>query len=161
MSWLDMAIGLAKQFEGCSLGAYPDPARGWACPTIGYGATGPGITQGTVWTQAQADADLRQRMAACGVVVDKHVSVVLNDEPKAALCDFIYNVGEGAFETSTLLRLLNGGDAQGAANEFEKWNLAAGKVLPGLVKRRDAEKALFLLGTNFAGEPQSQPEAVT
>lgn len=135
--------------------------RGWECPTIGYGATGPAIVQGTVWTQAQADADLRQRMAACGVVVDKHVSVPLNDEPKAALCDFVYNVGQANFESSTLLRLLNAGDVPGAANEFGKWNLAAGEVLPGLVKRRDAEKALFLLGANFAGEPQSQPEAVT
>lgn len=158
MNWLDMAMDLAKQFEGCSLGAYPDPVYGWRVATIGYGATGPNIVQGTVWTQAQADDDLRARMGACGVVVDKHVMVALNDEPKAALCDFIYNVGSGNFEVSTLLKKLNAGDFEGASDEFEKWNLADGKVLPGLVKRRDAEKALFLLGANLSGEPQTSTE---
>lgn len=156
MSWADMAIALAKQFEGCRLQAYPDPAKGWTLPTIGYGATGDGITRETVWTQIQADTDLTNRMKAIGARIDEIVSAALTDEMKGALCDFAYNVGLGALQHSTLLAKLNAGDVQGAIDEFGKWDMAGGQVLPGLERRRDAEKALFTLGANFA---QSQPEA--
>lgn len=61
-----------------------------------------------------------------------------------ALASFVFNVGLGAFEKSKLRRLLKAGDKAGAANEFPRWNKAAGKVLPGLVTRRAAERALFL-----------------
>jgi lysozyme len=142
-----MAMDLAKQFEGCELKAYPDPARGWDLPTIGYGCTGPDITRDTVWTQAQADAELEQRMTGFGKSVDRLVKVPITDEQKGALADFAYNLGSVALQNSTLLRLMNGGDAAGAADEFRKWVKAGGVTLPGLVKRRDAERALFLLGS--------------
>jgi lysozyme len=158
MTWLDLAMNLAKEFESCSLEAYPYPVYGWRVATIGWGATGSAITQGTVWTQAQCDADLALRMKACGQAVDRLVKVPLNDEPKAALCDFVYNEGEGNLAHSTLLAHLNAGDMQGAADEFPKWNLADGHELAGLVRRRAAERALFLLGANFAGESSPQPE---
>ncbi|MDU2883127.1 MAG: lysozyme, partial [Enterobacter sp.] len=61
-----------------------------------------------------------------------------------ALVDFAYNLGVKALEGSTLLKKLNAGDYAGAAAEFPKWNKAGGKVLPGLVKRREAERTLFL-----------------
>lgn len=147
MGWLEMATDLAKEFEGCELKAYPDPAKGWLVPTVGYGATGYGIGKDTVWTQQQADADLDNRMRAIGSQIDSLVTVPLNDEPKAALCDFGYNVGLTALSNSTLLRKLNAGDMQGAADEFPKWTHAGNVTLPGLVKRRDAERALFLLGS--------------
>lgn len=147
MAWIDLAVALAKESEGCRLRAYPDPATGADPWTVGYGATGYGITRDTVWTQEQADADLQNRLRAIGVRIDELVKVSITDEQKAALCDFAYNLGIGALAGSTLLRLLNEGDTQGAADEFPKWNKAAGKVLPGLVKRRDAERALFLLGS--------------
>jgi lysozyme len=147
MGWLELAMDLAKQFEGCELKAYPDPARGWDLPTIGYGCTGPDITRDTVWTQAQADAELEQRMNGFGESVDRLVKVPVTDEQKGALADFAYNLGPVALQNSTLLRLLNGGDAAGAADEFRKWVKAGGVTLPGLVKRRDAERALFLLGS--------------
>jgi lysozyme len=147
MGWLEMAMDLAKQYEGCELKAYPDPARGWDLPTIGYGCTGPDITRDTVWTQAQADAELEQRMTGFGESVDRLVKVPITDEQKGALADFAYNLGPVALQNSTLLRLLNGGDAAGAADEFRKWVKAGGVTLPGLVKRRDAERALFLLGS--------------
>ena len=150
--WADMAMDLAKQFEGCSLTAYPDPAKGWAIPTIGYGATGPDIYRSLVWTQEQADADLKSRIEALGPQIDRCVPMTLTDEMKGAMVDLAYNIGIGAFQGSTLLEKLRAGDPQGAADEFPKWNQAGGKVLPGLVKRRDAERALFLLGCNFEVE---------
>ncbi|RQS63830.1 lysozyme [Burkholderia sp. Bp8984] len=151
MSWLEFAVGLAKQFEGCSLTAYPDPATHADPWTIGYGATGYGITRDTVWTQDQADADLQQRMKAIGIRIDQIITAPISDEQKGALCDFAYNIGIGALQHSTLLAKLNSGDMQRAADEFPKWDMAAGRVIAGLQKRRDAERALFILGSNFSG----------
>jgi lysozyme len=166
MTWLDMAISLAKEFEGCSLEAYPDPVYGWRKATVGYGATGPAIVQGTVWTQAQADADLAYRMGGIGTQIDALVTVPISDEQKGALCDFAYNEGIGNLQRSTLLSLLNAGQIQAAADQFPVWDLAGGEVLPGLVARRAAERGLFILGSNFSqdkspGEPQPQPEQST
>lgn len=158
MGWIDMAMDLAKEFEGCRLEAYPDPVYGWRCATVGYGATGPAIVQGTVWTQEQADADLLYRMGGVGDRIDTLVTVSISDEQKAALCDFAYNVGLGALERSTLLACVNVNHMQGAADQFPLWNKAGGQVLYGLTKRRAAERALFLLGANLSGEPQTQPE---
>lgn len=164
MTWLDMAINLAKQFEGCKLEAYPDPEYGWRVATVGFGATGPSITQGTVWTQAQADADLQYRMSGVGNHIDSLVTIPIGDEQKAALCDLAYNIGLGAFGSSTLLRMLNGHNMQGAADQFLVWNKSNGVVLDGLVNRRKAERAMFMLGSDFtqdpaSGEAQPQPEA--
>jgi lysozyme len=149
MTWCEYAEKQIKGYEGCELHAYPDPATGGAPWTIGYGATGPGITKGTVWTQEQADMDLRARVVSLGAFVDSIVKIVITDEQKAALISFAYNVGKGALKGSTLLRKLNAGDVEGAANEFLRWNKAAGKVMAGLTKRRDGERALFLLGSSF------------
>ena len=80
MGWLDMAIDLAKQFEGCSLKAYPDQVYGWRRATIGYGATGPSICMNTAWTQAQADTDLEYRMRGLGAHIDSAVTVSISDE---------------------------------------------------------------------------------
>ena len=165
MSWLDMAIDLAKQFEGCSLTAYPDPAYGWKCATVGFGATGPSIIEGTVWTQEQADADLLYRMKGIGDHMDLLVTVPLTDEQKGAMVDLAYNIGMGAFQNSTLLACVNVNHMQGAADQFSRWTKANGVELAGLVKRRDAERALFLLGSNLttpeeaAKEAPPQPEA--
>ena len=158
MEWLDKAIDLAKQFEGCQLEAYPDPMYGWKCATVGYGATGSAIVQGTVWTQAQADADLTYRMKGIGAHIDTLVQVPVSDEQKAAMCDLAYNIGLGAFERSTLLACVNVNHMQGAADQFMVWTKSNGVELEGLVKRRDAERALFLLGADLTGEPQAQPE---
>jgi lysozyme len=142
--WIDSAIALVKQSEGCELCAYPDPATRADPWTIGYGATGRGITKGAVWTLAQAEADLLSRVTDIGARIDALVKVPLTANQKAALADFIYNIGAPQFAASTLLRLLNAGNYAGAGNQFERWNLAAGRVLPGLVRRRRAERDLFL-----------------
>jgi lysozyme len=129
------------------LAAYPDPATGGAPWTIGWGATGTGIVPGTVWTQAQADARLESDLRDRGRTVDRLVVVPLTDAQKAALVDFVYNVGAGNFLGSTLLRRLNARTYALAAAEFPKWNMAAGKVVGGLVRRRAAEQSLFNTGT--------------
>jgi lysozyme len=137
-------VALTKSMEGCSLHAYPDPATGGAPWTIGYGATGPDIKPGMVWTQAQADARLNTDLARAGLVVNSLVHVYLTQNQFDSLSDFVFNVGATNFRNSTLLRLLNSGDAKGAADQLPRWNLADNKVMPGLVKRRAAERDLFL-----------------
>lgn len=144
MDWLDIAAALAKRFEGCRLTAYPDPATGGAPWTIGYGATGSDVGPGTVWTQAQADEDLQDRLIILGNQIDVLVSVALTPNQKAALVDFAYNLGVGALKSSTLLHLLDQGSYAAAADQFPLWVRAAGKVMQGLVVRRSAERTLFL-----------------
>lgn len=148
-SWVDMAVDLAKQFEGCRLHAYPDSVSGGDPWTVGWGATGNGIGAGTVWTQSQADIDLQNRMSAIGARIDELATVPLTDEQKGALCDFAYNEGLGSLQRSTLLVDLNAGNALGAADQFMVWDMAGGRVIEGLETRRDAERALFVLGSNF------------
>lgn len=147
MDWLTLALPLVQRFEGCRLQAYPDPATGGDPWTIGWGQTGPDIVPGLVWTQAQADEALRRELALFGERVDALVLVHLEPHEMAALASFAYNCGIGNLRGSTLLRLLNAGDRKGAANQFLRWNRAAGKVMRGLTIRRAAERALFL-GTN-------------
>jgi hypothetical protein len=76
-------------------------------------------------------------------VVSNLVKVELNSNQFSALVSFVYNIGPSAFKESTLLRLLNSGDVEGAANQFKRWNKSGSKVLEGLVKRRNAEEKLF------------------
>jgi lysozyme len=136
-------IALTESMEGLSLTSYPDPGTGAEPWTIGYGHTGPGVTPGMTITQAQAQAFLQEDLARAAQAVNGLVHVVLNQNQFDALCDFVFNVGAGNFRSSTLLRLLNAGNYAGAANQFAVWNLAGGRVLPGLVTRRAAEAALF------------------
>ncbi|HCO3755892.1 TPA: lysozyme [Escherichia coli] len=137
-------ISLIKQFEGCRLKAYPDPATGGAPWTIGYGHTGNDVRPGMLWTQVQADSALISDLAQCERSISRLVKVNLTQNQFDALVSFVFNVGSGNLQSSTLLRKLNSGDYKGAADEFLKWNKAAGKVMNGLVARRAAERELFL-----------------
>lgn len=165
---------MTEHFERCVLIAYPDPAselgeaiqargqwehvlNGMAVPqdlmhldgapwTCGYGCTGTDIVYGTVWTQAHADSQLTIRLNQAADAVDRHVRVELTPAQKAALTDFTFNEGEGNLAASTLLKLLNAGDFAGAAAQFPRWDLAKGRVLPGLVARRAANRKLFTSG---------------
>lgn len=137
-------ISLIKQFEGCRLNAYPDPATGGAPWTIGYGHTGNDVRPRMVWTQVQADSALISDLAQCERAVSRLVKVNLTQNQFDALVSFVFNVGSGNLQSSTLLRKLNSGDYRGAADEFPRWNKAAGKVMAGLTKRRAAERELFL-----------------
>lgn len=143
---------IIKKHEGLRLTAYPDPASGGDPWTIGYGSTR-NVHKGMTITQAEAEHRLDEDMGEAYACVDSAVTVPLDYRQRDALCSFVFNVGCGAFQKSTLLRLLNAGDYAGAAAQFPRWNKAAGKVMPGLVKRRGAERALFLTGTNVNPEP--------
>jgi len=127
---------------------------GTAIPTIGYGHTH-GVKMGDVCTEEQAEAWLSEDMEASATIVGNYFPNVTQNEFDA-LCDFCYNVGPGlrgvkdgliwlkSGEHSTLMKLVLEGDMAAAADEFPKWNLSGGKVLPGLVVRRAAERQLFL-----------------
>lgn len=130
-----------KTFEGCKLTAYLCPAGVW---TIGWGRT-TGVRRGQRITQAQADRWLEEEYDHFGLQVLSSVRVALTDNELGALVSFAYNVGIGAFRSSTLLRLLNAGDYRGASRQFARWNRAGGRVLRGLTRRRAAEAALFTL----------------
>lgn len=138
-------LALLKSFEGCELTAYQDSVGVW---TIGYGWTQPvngkPVSKGMTITQDTADSLLCSGVVQYEKGVTGLVKVVVNQNQFDALVDFAYNLGVKALEGSTLLKKLNAGDYAGAADEFPKWNKAGGEVLNGLVKRRAAERSLFL-----------------
>ncbi|MGU9775730.1 lysozyme [Salmonella enterica] len=141
-------IALIKQFEGCSLTAYPDPGTGGAPWTIGYGWTHP-VDGKPVKPGMKIDQDTADRLLKTGLVsyendVLKLAKVKLTQGQFDALVSFTYNVGSRSLSTSILLKKLNGGDVNGAADEFPRWNKAGGKVMSGLTRRREAERAMFL-----------------
>ncbi|WFY32773.1 lysozyme [Citrobacter braakii] len=148
MQTSEKGIKNIKDFEGCSLTAYPDPGTGGAPWTIGYGWTHPvdgkPIKPGMTIKQETADRLLKTGLVSYENDVLKMTKVKLTQGQFDALVSFAYNVGSRALSTSTLLRKLNDGDVKGAADEFLRWNKAGGKVLNGLTRRREAERALFL-----------------
>lgn len=149
----DKGIELIKGFEGCSLSAYKCPAGVW---TIGYGHTGKvdgkAISSGMRITQAKAVQLLREDLASFEAAVNAAVKALITQNMFDALVSFAYNCGAGALRNSTLLKKLNAGDYSGAADEFQKWNKSGGKVLNGLVRRREAERKLFLNGATDVTE---------
>ncbi|OHX15768.1 muraminidase [Chromobacterium amazonense] len=133
-------INLIKQSEGLRLSAYQDQVGVW---TIGYGHTGPDVAAGLTISADQAEQLLQGDLARFEQGVSALVTVLLNANQFSALVSFSYNLGLGNLQSSTLLKLLNQGDYQGAAGQFPLWDKAGGNVLPGLQKRRLAEQALF------------------
>jgi lysozyme len=138
-------LSLIRQAEGLRLRAYLCPANVW---TIGIGTTvypdGRKVQRGDKCTEQQADRYLAHDLQEFERAVAAMVTVPLTGNQFASLVSLAYNVGIGALRGSTLLRLLNAGDYVNAANQFLRWNRGGGRVLPGLVKRRAAERALFL-----------------
>ena len=139
MNRYDRAAELIMQFEGCRLRAYKCPAGVW---TIGYGST-KGVKEGMVITEQEAFARLMNDMQEAGATVEKFVTVPLNDNQFAALVSFVFNVGSGNFRGSTMLKMINSRQYLVAAEQFGRWNKAGNQVLPGLTRRRAAERALF------------------
>jgi lysozyme len=124
--------------------AYADPGYGWRVPTICYGHTR-GVTRGMTATLEQCEkwlAEDFETLVKPALMRCVHVPVSVNEA--AALADFVFNVGGSKFCGSALARKLNAGDYRGAADEFQNWKYSNKKIMPGLVKRRAAEKALFL-----------------
>ena len=135
---------LIKSFEGLRLRAYRDAVGIW---TIGYGTTR-GVKPGMTISKDRAVTFLQEDLARFEKSINDAVKVPINDNQFSALASFTYNVGPGAFRASTLLRLLNRGNIQGAADQFPRWNKAGGRALAGLTRRRNAERLLFL-GEDF------------
>lgn len=142
-------IALIKRFEGCArlrpdgrYESYPDPGTGGPPWTIGWGATGADIGPGTLWSQARCDERLVRDL-------DRHardVSRAIGDAPTTqaqfdALVSFHYNTG--VIARATLTRKHVAGDHAGAGAEFARWVHAGGRIMPGLVRRRAAEAALY------------------
>lgn len=144
--------GLIKPFEGyhrrlpdggCK--AYPDPGTGNVPWTIGWGSTGPDVTPDTVWTLEQAQDRLRAEVKHFAEAVLKLSPNLDEVAPRrfAAIISFAYNCGVGNYRVSTLRKRVNAQDWSGAQEEILKWNKAAGRVLPGLTRRRAAEAELL------------------
>lgn len=136
----ETGLNLIKDFEGRRLTAYQDAVGVW---TIGYGHTRTAYP-GQQISEAGATALLRADVATFERAVSQAVTVPLTENQYAALVSFAFNVGSGALNSSTLLRRLNAGDYNGAANELLRWNRAGGRELYGLTRRREAERSLFL-----------------
>jgi lysozyme len=136
-------LALTEQFEGCRLTAYQDQVGVW---TIGYGHTGPEVCAEMAITQEQAQDLLAKDVSSATECVNNAVMVELMQEEFDALVDFVFNLGGGAFRQSTLLRLLNAGNFASAAAQFAQWDRAGGAVVAGLLRRRQAETALFSEG---------------
>ena len=139
-------LNLIKEKEGLRLKPYLCSA---GVATIGYGSTmyadGRKVTlKDAAITESQALELLANTLGKYEKAVNDYVKVPLTQNEFDALVSFTYNLGAGNLLSSTLLKKLNAGDKAGAANQFEVWNKAGGKVLQGLVTRRAAEKALFL-----------------
>lgn len=156
-------LDLIKSFEGYHRAlpdgrciAYRCPAGVW---TLGWGAT-VGIKPGMIWTRDEAEAALRRELAGFEAGVARLVTVDLNQNEFDALASFAYNCGLGALAKSTILRKLNANDRVGAAAAFKQWIRGGGRVLPGLVRRRNAEAALFLtpVAPPEAEEAPAQPD---
>lgn len=144
----ESGLAAIRAHEGLRLEAYPDPGSADGLPiTIGYGSTR--RLDGSAWklgdkiTEAEATTLLRRDVSDAEVTVNRLVTVPLTQGQFDALVSFVFNVGAGAFKGSTLLRLLNAGDYTGAAAQFARWVNNDGKPLSGLVRRRNAERAMF------------------
>lgn len=135
----EKGLNLIKSFEGCKLKAYKCPA---GVPTIGYGHT-KGVTMGMEISQSVADKYLAEDVAPLEKTINK-LGINFRQGQFDALVSFMFNLGEGSFNKSTLKKkILAGAKDAEIAEEFKKWNKAGGKVLAGLVKRREAEAKLW------------------
>ncbi len=141
-------IALIKEFEGCILTAYKDPGAENGLPiTIGIGSTmytdGSKIKLGDVITQEKAEQLLAWEVGNKASVLNGN-GIKVNQNQFDSLCSFIFNIGVGAFNKSTLLKKVKANPNDPTiANEFLKWNKNNGKVMKGLTRRRQAESDLY------------------
>lgn len=138
-TWAVICVSCVASFEGLRTVAYLDPVN---IPTICFGET-LGVQMGQTTTPAECKAKLIVRLDEFARGVDRCISAPMSPSRKAAVVSFSYNVGVGALCSSTFAKKLNAGDP-GACDELLKWTRAKGVVLPGLVKRREQERALCL-----------------
>lgn len=157
MEYSGAGLALTKSFEGLRLKAYQDSGGIW---TIGYGSTGPDVHEGMTVDEAWATARLLSDLQMAVRCVNGAVRVPLKQFQFDPLVDFTYNAGRGSFLGSSLLHDVNREDFASAAEQFGLWVHAGGKVVPGLVRRRAAEAAMFQIGGKATNEPGSDVQAV-
>ena len=132
-------LSLIKKFEGCELEAYKCAAGVW---TIGYGSTKE-VKEGDTLTQEKADDLLLHEMNEYEGYVNDLVKVKLEQNQFDALVSWVFNLGPANLKASTMLKFLNAGDYHLIPSQIKRWNKASGKVLEGLIRRREAEALLF------------------
>ena len=133
---------LIKSFEGCKLHAYQDLGNVWTC---GYGATGVGIGKGTKWTQEEADERFLKDLESREQTLTKLIGETPTEQCEFdAMLSLAYNIGMNAFKASTLLKEHKSRHKSRAAAQFLNWNKVNGTVVMGLVRRRIAERLMYL-----------------
>lgn len=139
---LELLLPVIQLAESCKLTAYTCPAGIWTC---GWGATGAGIGPGVIWTQEKADTELRTMAIQAITQVVTASPTLLAESPIriAALVDFVYNLGIGNYNSSTLKKCVDRGDWEKAKVEIVRWDKGGGRVLAGLTKRRAAEAKML------------------
>ena len=154
-------LDLIKRFEGLRLTAYKDSVGVW---TIGYGTTsragiGVEVTPGMEINEADAEAFLKMALEKFAAQIIPSFTRKPTENQFGAMLSLAYNIGPGAFKKSTCLKRFNAGDIEGAAEALTWFKKAGGKVLRGLVRRRAAERELFLSDDVTVIEtPQADPE---
>jgi lysozyme len=148
MKTTESGLKLIKEFEGCRLNAYPDPASGGAPFTIGFGNTfhpdGTPVKLGDKITKEQANEYLTIIIKKYETAVNELVKSNINQQMFNALVSFTYNLGAGNLQKSTLLKKVNiNPNDQTIADEFVLWLSKNPKMRNGLLKRRKAEVALY------------------
>ena len=139
-TYSEAGLALTKQFEGLRLQAYQDTAGIW---TVGYGHTGRDVKPGRCVSEFEAEVLLRADLRDAIACVNQAVEVKLEQHQFDALVDFCYNTGRGSFGRSSLLGKVNLEDFEGAAVQFGLWVNVDMRPVPGLVRRRTAEAAMF------------------
>ena len=132
-------IALIKKFEGCELEAYQCSAGVW---TIGYGHT-KDVEEGDTISKDEAEEMLVEELHEYENYVNEYVNVALSQNQFDALVSWVYNLGPANLKSSTMLKVLNEGKYEDVPYQMKRWNKAGGKVLDGLVRRREAEALLY------------------
>ena len=139
MNISEEGLSLIKKFEGCELKAYRCAAN---VLTIGYGTT-KGVTEDMEITKEEAENLLKEEMHEYEGYINDMVKVPLEQHQFDAMVSWVFNLGSGNLSSSTLLKKLNNSEYDEVPAQIKRWNKAGGKVLDGLIRRREAESLLF------------------
>ena len=141
----EAGVDLIKHYEGLRRTSYLCPANVW---TIGYGAIrffdGGAVPPSTTISELQADELLRRDLSHTEDMVSRLIRVPLSENQFSSLVSLVFNIGAGNFQRSQIRQRVNRSDYDGAASIFWQWRRGGGRILPGLVARRESERVLFV-----------------